>query len=331
MALVAVAAGAVAVGAGGVGRLFGSAGGSWTSAARLIGLAFLLAGVAGLAWYRIRLRAVAHPRSDPTVTALVAAGTLMALLALVAFLMPSVSLPGGMASPNGGAESGAALNPEAEGPPPPPVPPRPGQETRGSAFDDGGPQTPPPPSRRARADDEPDPPPAGDFGMLSDLGNLMLVLLVVAVVLAGLFAKKRGKDAGDDELPESPIRPYEAEESLRASLGAVDDPSGTARDRILAAYRALLAALEAAGAPRLPHEAPHEHLHRVLGPLGVPRRPMHDLTELYVAAQFGIRTLGETDRARAVAALTESLEALESVDRDAAAGAPPPAVRTTGR
>lgn len=315
---VVLATAAVALGAGGVGRLFGAAGGSWAASARGVGVVFTGLGVAGLAWYRVRLRTVAHPRSDPTVSALTAAGALMAALALVAFLMPSVSIPGGMPSTSAGAESGAAMNPDAPGPPQPPAPPRPGQETRGAAFDEGGPPPPLPPTRRTRADDEPEPPPVGDFGMLAEMGNLLLVLLVVAVVVAGMFAKRRRNDDEDEELPESPIRPYDAEEGLRASLAAVHDEGGTPRDRILAAYRALLAALEAADAPRFPHEAPHEHLHRVLGPLGVPRAPMHALAGLYVAAQYGIRELGEDDRKRAGRALADSLDALGA----ATAGAP---------
>lgn len=308
--VVLIAVAAVAVGAGGVGSLFGEGLADEPGYARALGLVMLLVGGAGLTWYRHHLRAEIHPRSDPTIAGLTTAGALMMLVALVAFLAPSGGFPQGGGVPGSGPAAGAAMGADAPGPPPAPAAGGTGSFEGGADFD--APPPPPPQRAEARRAEEPVDAPGVDLGMLAEVGNLLLVMLVVAVVLAGMFAKRQGREEEEDEpLPESPIRPWDADAGLRASIEAAEADDGGPRDRILAAYRTLLKALAESGAPRHPHEAPHEHLHRVLGPLGVPVEPVHRLTELYVAAQFGVRTLEEADHGAAIAALEASLAALD--------------------
>jgi hypothetical protein len=102
-----------------------------------------------------------------------------------------------------------------------------------------------------------------------------------------------------------------AEAGLAASLEAAAD-AGDPRASIIAAYSRLLEALTEAGAPRHPHEAPHEHLHRVLGPLGAHPEPVHRLAELFVVARFTDRAIAEEHRAAAIDALETSLAELRA-------------------
>jgi hypothetical protein len=115
-----------------------------------------------------------------------------------------------------------------------------------------------------------------------------------------------------------PIAAADAEAGLEASLDELSDYGGSARERITVAYRRLLAALAAAGAPRLPHEAPYEHLHRALGPLEVSPGPMHRLAELYVLAHFSEHPITEQHRAEAAAVLEHALTSLRAAGRAAA-------------
>ena len=89
-----------------------------------------------------------------------------------------------------------------------------------------------------------------------------------------------------------------------------DDPDPTtAIDR---AYAVLLAALADAGGARRPQEAPHEHLHRVLGPLGVRPAPTHLLADLFVLARFSPHAVTDVHRQDATRALEAALADLRA-------------------
>jgi hypothetical protein len=154
--------------------------------------------------------------------------------------------------------------------------------------------------------------------MMVQAGNLlMLVLLFVAGLLGFRMLTGRGLAEDGDGARDPPIGAADAAAGLAASLGEVafdgDDPRG----QITAAYRRLLSALAAAGVPREPQEAPYEYLYRVLGPLGVQAAPMHRLTGLHVAAQFGSHPMTEQDRAAAADALEEGLRGLRAAAKTA--------------
>lgn len=100
-------------------------------------------------------------------------------------------------------------------------------------------------------------------------------------------------------------------EVLRAML-ADPDP----RTAVIGAYARLLAALEEVGFPRRAEEAPHEHLWRSLGPLGVRRPPVHRLAELFVRARFTPHPITDEHRRAAIAALADAVGDLRLPRRD---------------
>ena len=102
-------------------------------------------------------------------------------------------------------------------------------------------------------------------------------------------------------------------EVLRAML-ADPDP----RTAVIGAYARLLAALDEAGFPRRAEEAPHEHLWRSLGPLGVRRPPVHRLAELFVRARFTPHPITDEHRQAAIGALADAVADLRLQARDVA-------------
>ena len=82
------------------------------------------------------------------------------------------------------------------------------------------------------------------------------------------------------------------------------------RRAIVAAFARLELALEAAGAPRGPGEAPLEYVGRVLGELEVPPEPLDELASLFEQAKFSLHALDEGDREAAIEALEAVREAL---------------------
>jgi len=163
---------------------------------------------------------------------------------------------------------------------------------------------------------------------------LLTVVVYAAVLLLGprrIAAWWRAARPGSPEVtPGTPIDVAAAEAGLEASLDAAASDLAP-RDAISDAYARLLAALEAAGAGRRPQEAPHEHLDRVLRPLGVRSGPLHVLAELFVLARFSQHPVTDAHRARAVAALGEALADLRAAQQAAEAAAAAPTTAGTAR
>ncbi len=136
---------------------------------------------------------------------------------------------------------------------------------------------------------------------------MILILAAMALVIARTWGRRR---RGVDE-PE--LSPDEAERGLEDSLDVAQQESDDPRAQITLAYVKLQEVLSKAGAVRKPQEAPHEHLYRVLGPLGIPSTPLHQLAALYVLAQFSDLPISAAHQAQASDALAESLAQLRSV------------------
>ncbi|HEX6363635.1 MAG TPA: DUF4129 domain-containing protein [Albitalea sp.] len=276
---------------------------------RFAGAAAAAAGVAALLLLRRRLPFTPEPRADPAAGALVTAATIMAVLAAVALFAPRERLASEPAPPP--AES-AAGEPRRDRPDVPSSrTARPfqmefgfgaGRESPGAG---GGGVTQP-----AELD------PVGEgSGLLARIARILLpVLLLVLLFLALRSLRGRGMRAAG-AAGEPAIAPADAEAGLEASLDEIMLENGEPAERITAAYYRLLRALSTAGAPRRAHEAPHEHLNRALGTLGVQPEPMHRLAALYVAAQFGTHPMTERDRAEAARALEDALAGLRAAHR----------------
>jgi hypothetical protein len=144
------------------------------------------------------------------------------------------------------------------------------------------------------------------------LDLLLLALIAGAAVLAFRMLNVGRAETGEEDAGEPPVSVPVAEASLEASLADVAYDGPDPRRQITAAYVRLLVALADAGVPRLPQEAPHEYLHRALGPLGVQPLPMHRLTGLYVTAQFSAHPITERHRVEAVESLEAGLASLRS-------------------
>lgn len=311
--LVMAACVVVAVGAGGAGLLVPPVlpGSGWRLAIRSVGAAAVIAGVIGLAVQRGQASYEGRGR-DPTVAALLGAATIMTVLAVLSLLAPAVTAPA-----DGPAERFAAV--------------RPGEPEQGDEQI---------PSRATGPKRSPGIP--GGFGLgLSGgnrgrsvgqmeeslgeerdlsaatrvfewIGRILMPLLFLALAIGVWMITGRLGRAREEVAPGPPVAAESAEAGLQASLDELAHMGRDSRAGITAAYRALLAALAAAGAPREPQEAPHEHLYRALGPLGVRPEPMHRLTELYIVAQFSERIVTERHRIAAVEALEAALAGLRA-------------------
>ncbi len=289
-------------------------------------MAVALGGVVWL-WLQRRGRPVRGAGRSPSLASvLVRAGVIMAVFGLMLrFAPPPGSSSEGTREPFGG-RPGTDVSAEAPpltrpAPPPETAPMTEGLSPEGSVLVPE--ETPPPETAPQRG--TPDSAPL-DLGFLRALGPLLLLLallgLVVLVfrVLRGDRRLVRADESVDD--PATDDEAADAEAGLVASLDEVRAARRVPGSRITAAYYRLLDALEEMGAGRRPHEAPHEHLERALGPLGVGSEPLHRLAALYVQAEFSQRSTTERHRAAAAEALERSLADLRSARARLAGGLP---------
>ena len=135
---------------------------------------------------------------------------------------------------------------------------------------------------------------------------MILILAAMALVIARNWGRRRVVDEPD-------LSVEEAERGLEDSLGVARFDSGDPRAQITLAYLKLQEVLTRARAFRMPQEAPHDHLYRVLGPLGISPGPLHRLAALHVLAQFSQQAIGAEHQEQASDALSESLEELRAV------------------
>lgn len=138
---------------------------------------------------------------------------------------------------------------------------------------------------------------------------VMIVIGVVVSAFAGATAwrwhsRRAPRDPpGDDD--DRPAGDRHREAVHGAVVGTIDamladpDPSTAIRG----AYARLLEGLAACGAPRRDHEAPMEHLHRVLATVRVRPGPSRRLIELFEVARFSTHPLTGAHRAQALDAL----------------------------
>lgn len=329
--LVVLAGAVVAVAAGGT-SLFvppSVAEEGWLRAVRLSGAVAAVAGMVTLLVRGRQLRAEEERDFDATGSALAGAVTIMSVVALLAFLAPRVGFARD-AGPEGGpgrrgGESGEARSGLTS------LPPLPG--AAGSARGSGR-RNPRPGTGPARRSGQAVPGEAGGAPnapvatALRKVGNalLLVVLLLAAVIGFRILTGARDDDDAEPEPPdeEGPVTAVDAEAGLLASLGDVAFEGRDPREQITIAYRRLLRALAAAGAPRAPQEAPHEYLFRALGPLGVRPEPMHRLAGLYVMAQFSEHLITERHRAGAVESLEAGLSDLRMRNAAAVPAGPVP-------
>lgn len=326
--LIVAACAVVAVGATGVGFLRPAAplDDAWVRGIRIGGAAAALAGLVALLVQRRRLRADGDRGRDVTVAALLAAATLMGLLTLVALFAPRMAVQGGSDPGALVATEGRTINPEAPPTVPPPPPSGTAPVTEGAGVGEDREE----PDWRVReraggegADREDD----GLRGSLLQRWGviLLLVLLSAVVVITALALWGRRGHRRQEPPPERQPPGGQPEPGPPASAGDVAYEDGDPRRSVTVAYHRLMAALAAAGAPRQPQEAPHEHLRRALGSLGGHREPMRRLTELYVVAQFSERPLTEEHGAEAVQALEASLASLGGTNGSPGPNGPGPA------
>ncbi len=155
----------------------------------------------------------------------------------------------------------------------------------------------------------------GPEGPLADGRDAMVALLLLALALVA-FAPPlvrrtaRVADAVVAPLPPPDPRPAPTRGAVEDGLAAVlrdmlADPDP--RTAVIGAYARLLAALDEVGLGRRSEEAPHEHLWRSLGPLGVRRAQLHRLAELFVRARFTPHPVTEAHRQAAIGALADAV------------------------
>ena len=106
-----------------------------------------------------------------------------------------------------------------------------------------------------------------------------------------------------------------------AQWAAMIDDGADPRAAIIAAYARLLERLGESGCPRLPYEAPEEHLRRSLTALGVPHAAMETVVAKFLVARFSTHPVTGADRDEVRGALREAGRQLRELVAEAARAA----------
>ena len=131
-----------------------------------------------------------------------------------------------------------------------------------------------------------------------------LVAIVAAGLAAGALGWYRSRSAVRPEGADGEADAERARDLVEDTIGAMlRDPDP--RTAIIGAYARLLEGLAAGGAPRRAHEAPMEHLRRVLTLLRVRAAPLRELTGLFEVARFSHHRVTADHRRRALEVLRE--------------------------
>jgi hypothetical protein len=155
--------------------------------------------------------------------------------------------------------------------------------------------------------------------------RLLVPLLLAAITTVAILARRRqhpersrktavedGPGAGLDEIRDA------VGDTIEAMLTDPDPQRA-----VIGAYARLLEALSASGVRRQEHEAPLEHLRRVLAGLRVRPRPLRQLIELFEIARFSTRPLTAQHREQALTCLRSAATDLtaEAPTKSGAVGA----------
>jgi Domain of unknown function (DUF4129) len=121
----------------------------------------------------------------------------------------------------------------------------------------------------------------------------LFIILALALVSAG-YLRRRGESAISPE-----------ERVLRVVDESLDDlrRERDVRRAIVACYARMERALQRAGSPRRPAEAPFEYLVRILERITANGPAARSLTELFEQAKFSVEPMGESEKRQAIEAL----------------------------
>lgn len=162
----------------------------------------------------------------------------------------------------------------------------------------------------------------------SDTGGFLLKLLVIVAIIAAVAAvvvwllRRANRDEPVEPVDEEPAEP-EINQSVRASIDdLIADPDP--RQGILAAYGRLLTGFADLGMPRMPHEAPEEHLERCLATTHLPADAARELAEWFGLARFSPHPIDESHRTAAVGALRRFLDEAPAAPEPVFAAPPAP-------
>jgi len=309
--LILAATTVIAIGATGVGLLLPPAQLD-ARASRLVQLAGAAALTIGVIWLYLGGKQLETRRRgvpDAAGAALFRAGSIMAVLALIATLTSPLAVE---TEPEAGVDAAAQDVPLPDAFPGNEVPsqsPSVNPSGRGSLGASADPRMPGPSAGSN--------PGSGEFlgfnwRLSRRMQNLIFMVLILGfLALRFLGPKRRIRLPGWALALEGPNGSGTHVEEAQTFLAELPPQGGAPRQRITRAYYRLLEALRAADAPRHPHEGPHEHLIRTLVPLGVKPTPMHRLTDLYVMAEFSPGPVTEQNVVEADQALGASLTAIE--------------------